>query len=575
MPSPLHWILSKGDKTVQKVLASELGINTLISQILINRNIRTPEEAKKFLFPSLKDLHNPFLMEDMERGVQRVIEAVDTNQNIVVYGDYDVDGITSTVILVKFLKEFHENTTYYIPDRIDEGYGLHQSAIDRLKKNGAQLIITVDCGISNHEEIAYAKRLGIDTIILDHHEVPETLPAAAAAINPNRKDSSFPFRNLAGVGVVFNFLVALRVNMRRRGFWRNKEYPNLKAYLDLVALGTIGDMMPLVDENRIFVKIGLSMLAEDNRTGLKALKLISGLENETVDSESAAFKLIPRINAAGRVGSSYDAVKLLLSNDMKESNTIAGRLDSCNSKRQELERTIINELLQKIDSEKELTGRNCFVFSSHKWHPGVIGIVASKIVERYYRPTVLISIKDGIGRGSARSIAEYNLFKGLESNCSQLLLSFGGHRYAAGISIREADIQDFSRILSDAIKSDMGEAKFVQQTLIDVMCRLEDIDYNLLSQIEMLAPFGNKNPEPVFCAENIWVESHTTVGNNHLRMSVSNRNIGYDSIWFNRGDLFGSLSGSKVGIAFTPQVNRWRGGSNIQLKIKDLSLMDS
>ncbi len=572
MPTISQWRLSNNNSTGKKRLAAELGINHLISQILINRNIESPDEAKKFLFPSLKDLHNPFLMKDMEKGVDRVIDAIIRGQKITVYGDYDADGITSTVILVKFLKECCDNVSFYIPDRIREGYGLNIEAVDMIKKDGSQLILTVDCGISNHKEIDYALTLGIDTVVLDHHEVPETLPRATAAINPNRRDSAFPFRSLAGVGVVFNFLIALRGTLRNRGFWKNRQYPNLKAYLDLVALGTIGDMMPLVDENRIFTKIGLSILDLDSRAGLKALKLVSGLEKSVIDAESAAFKLIPRINAAGRVGSPYDAVKLLLSNDFSESLVMAERLDQYNSQRQEIERTIVKELLEIIDAELDPGARSCFVFSSTRWHPGVIGIVASKIVERYYRPTVLISIKDGIGRGSARSIAEYNLYEGLESKCSPLLLSYGGHRYAAGISIREEDILDFSRLLSEAVEVDIGDTRPTPQTVIDAECTLGDIDFNLLSQIEMLAPFGNMNPEPIFCAKDIFVESHTMVGNNHLRMSLSDNTIGYDSIWFNRGNLFGSLDGSKVDIAFTPQLNRWKGMSNIQLKIRDLSM---
>ena len=573
-PAP-NWKLPNRNVEAQHDLVTELGLNPLISQILINRNILTPEDAKKFLFPSLRDLHNPFLLEDMTAGVERVITAIQTGENIVVFGDYDVDGITSTVILVKFLQDICDHVSYYIPNRLTEGYSLNKEAIAKLKQRETQLIITVDCGTSNHEEIQYAQTLGIDTIVLDHHEVPDALPECVALINPHRKDSAFPFKYLAGVGVTFNFLIALRGSLRNQGFWKNRTYPNLKIYLDLVALGTIGDLVPLLDENRTFAKIGLGIISNGDRIGLRALRFISGLEYSNIDSESAAFKLIPRINAAGRVGSPDEAVRLLLTDDFNEALVIAEKLDSYNRERQELERVIFSEILQRIDSTADVNKFNSFVFSSPQWHPGVIGIVASRIVERYYRPTILISLKDGIGRGSGRSIAEFNLYEGLDRNCSPLLISYGGHRFAAGISIREENINDFSEIFDEVVNNNIGDKKPVPQTFIDARCTLKDIDYNLLSQIEMLSPFGNMNSEPVLCAENLKVRSHTVVGNNHLRLFIAGNGVDYDSIWFNKANLFNSLDKSMVNLAFTPQFNHWKGGNSIQLKIKDLSIPEA
>ncbi|MDD5475571.1 MAG: single-stranded-DNA-specific exonuclease RecJ [Syntrophales bacterium] len=569
MKQGAEWHLLEGNPDAESILRAELGISPLLSQILSKRNINTPVEAKRFFFPSLKDLHNPFLLKDMRKAVDRVADAVLKNESIVIFGDYDVDGITATAVMVAFLRDMGARVSCYIPDRIEEGYGLNRDAIDMIRQRGTSLIITVDCGISNHDEIDHASRLGMDTIILDHHEIPDRLPSAISVINQNRRDNDFPFRHLAGVGVAFNFLIALRGTMRDRGFWENRPYPNLKSYLDLVALGTIGDLVPLTDENRIFAKIGLSVMEEGNRPGIRALKTVSNMEHTDIDSESAAFRLIPRLNAAGRVGDPDDALKLLITDDYDEALSIARRLDLLNRERQEIDRKIFAELMEEIESDPALSERNCFVFSSDRWHPGVIGIVASRLVERFYRPTLLISLKDGIGRGSGRSISEFNLYEGLESRCASLLRAFGGHRYAVGISIDQECIEEFSRILSEAVRDDIGDERIVPPVNIDADCVLKDIDYELMSYLELMAPFGNMNPEPILRARNMLVSSHTVVGNNHLRMILNDNGTERECIWFNKGYLFGSLEESRLDVVFTPQVNRWRGGNSIQLKIRD------
>ena len=569
-----RWKFPDIDSKKQHILEKELGVKPVISQILINRHIEDPDDAKRFLHPSLEDLHNPFLMKDVDRGVDRVIKAISTGERIVIYGDYDADGITSVVVLVKFLKSIHENITSYIPDRIKEGYGLNRDAIDRIKKDKVTLIITVDCGITDYEEVSYANSIGIDTIILDHHEVPEILPKAVAAINPHRTDCSFPFKHLAGVGIAFNFLIALRGKLRQSGFWNDKTYPNLKEYLDLVALGTIGDISPLIDENRIFARIGLDIINEGKRVGIRALREKSGLSLSNMDSTDASFKIIPRINAAGRVGSPEDAVKLLLTEDINEARGIAAMLDGYNRERQEIERSIFNEILQLIEDKSSSDKINSIVLASPEWHPGVIGIVASKLVDRYYRPTILISLKDGVGKGSGRSIAEFNLYDGLKNKCDSLLISYGGHRYAAGISIEEKNIEKLSHALDEAILEDLDVSELAPSTCIDAECNLREIDRDLISQIEMLAPFGNMNPEPVLCVKNIQVKSLTTVGNNHLRMRLNKNNINHDSIWFSKGHFSDLLTESRVNIAFTPHINNWNGMSNIQLKMKDVSIAE-
>lgn len=537
----------------------------------MSRDIRGLDDAKRFLHPSLYDLHNPFLMKDMQKGVHRLIKAIYGMEKITIYGDYDADGITSVVILLQFLKVIDADVKYYIPDRIEEGYGLNREAIDRMRGEGVRLIVTVDCGISSHEQVSYAKSLGIDTVILDHHEVPSTLPDAAAVINPNRADCLFPFKQLAGVGIVYNFLIALRGTLRKEGFWKNRNYPNLKEYLDLVALGTLGDISPLIDENRIFTKIGLELITEGKRIGLQALKEVSGMENQSIDSSKASFGLIPRINAAGRIASAEDAVELLMTDDITEAREIARRLDAYNRKRQTIEKNILHEIINIVDKMTDSEKSGSLVFASTNWHPGVIGIVASRLVDRYCRPAILISLKDGIGKGSGRSITNFDIYQGLK-RCDSLLLSYGGHQYAAGISIREEDIEAFSDLLDKVVREKLTVSDFISQTVIDFQCSLSDISYDLISQMHMLAPFGSRNPEPVLCARNVGFTSPVIVGNNHLRMRIIGDGASCNSIWFSKGHYINCLSGANLDIAFTPQINYWNGATDIQLKMHDMAL---
>ena len=556
------------------LFVKELGINPIVSQIMTCRNILSLDEAKRYLNPSLKDLYNPFTMRDMQLAVSRVTRAILNREKTVIYGDYDADGITSVVVLLKFLKDINQLTSYYIPDRAKEGYGLNKNAIDRMKDNNVSLVITVDCGISDYDEVNYAKSLGIDIVILDHHEVPQVIPDAIAVINPKRKDCPYPYKNLAAVGIAFNFLIALRGNLRESGFWKNQRYPNLKEYLDLVALGTIGDISPLTDQNRIYAKIGLDLITESKRIGIIALKEVCGIFNQVTDSSMASFSLIPRINAAGRVATSDEAIELLMSDDINKAREIAQNLDFYNRKRQQIEKNILREILDQIDENFEPQRTGSLVFASDKWHPGVIGIVASRLVDRYYRPAMLISLKDGIGKGSGRSIAEFNIFQGLQK-CDDLLISYGGHQYAAGISIKEKDIEKFRELLEKIVHEDSNIGKVVSQTTIEAQCKLSDINHELLSQLGMLTPFGSANPEPMLCVRNVNISDPCIVGNNHLKMRVNADGASYSSIWFSKGHFLHSLIGSCLDIVFTPQMNHWNGISDIQLKMKDIAIQNS
>ncbi|MGA2554314.1 MAG: single-stranded-DNA-specific exonuclease RecJ [Smithella sp.] len=567
------WKLKEtGDKNLEYLLSKEFGIHPIISQILVNRGIPDIEAARRYLHPSLNDLHSPFLMKDMKKGVSRLLKAIHDSEEIMIYGDYDADGITSVVILYKFIKEITPHINYYIPDRVQEGYGLKISAIDKFKNNNVKLLITVDCGISDVEQITYAQSIGIDTIVLDHHEISGPLPPAVASINPNREDCSFPFKGLAGVGIAYNFLIALRGSLNKEGFWRDRNHPNLKEYLDIVALGTIGDMAPLIDENRIFVKIGLELIAESQRPGIKALKEVSGVDNQPIDSFKASFSLIPRINAAGRIASALDAVKLLLADDMTEARTLAEKLDSYNRNRQLMEKKILNEILERISNKNVIEKMNAFVFASDKWHPGVIGIVASRLVELFNRPAFVISLNNGVGKGSGRSVSDFNIYKGIQQ-CAPLLLSYGGHYHAAGISIKEENIDEFASLLDEIIQSSFELTQQSSPIIIDSECQISDISLDLIEQLDILAPFGSKNPEPLLCARNIKVSSPIVVGNSHLKMWVNSNDTSFDSIWFNMGKYLTSFNDANIDIVFTPQINNWNGSPNIQLKMKDVSII--
>ncbi|KQC11238.1 MAG: hypothetical protein APR62_01740 [Smithella sp. SDB] len=511
-------------------------------------------------------------MKDMKKGISRLLKAIYDHEEIIIYGDYDADGITSVVILYKFIKETTPNINYYIPDRVQEGYGLNIPAIDKFKNNNVKLIISVDCGISDLEQIAYAKSLGIDTIVLDHHAISGPLPSAIASINPNREDCAFPFKGLAGVGIAFNFLIALRGRLNKEGFWKNRNYPNLKEYLDIVALGTIGDIAPLVDENRIFAKIGLEIITEGQRPGIKALKEVSGVDNQNIDSYKASFSLIPRINASGRIASPLDAVELLLTENFEEARILAKKLDSYNRQRQLMGKEIINEILEQIRMNQRIGKRNALVFTSDKWHPGIIGTVASQLVDLFNRPAFVISLSNGIGKGSGRSIPGFNIYKGIQQ-CADLLLSYGGHSYAAGFSIKEENIEKFSCLLEEIISGSVQLPELLSQTIIDAECKFTDINLNLMNQIDMLAPFGSNNPEPVFYARNIKVSAPIIVGNNHLKMWLNCNGVSCGSIWFYMGEHISAVNGANIDVVFTPQINDWNGSSDIQLKIKDVDVI--
>ena len=566
-----RWRVREPELALQKTLAASLNISTITSQLLINRGISDIQQAERFLSSTLSDIRSPLGMKGMKEGVERVLKALHNKEKIAIYGDYDVDGITSTSILLMFLKSAGAYVSYYIPERIAEGYGLNADAISKLAERGVTLLITVDCGISDHAELKLAKELGMDVVVTDHHEVPGDLPPAYAIINPKQSGCPFPFKNLAGVGVAFNFIIALRATLRDEGFWKEKEVPNLKEYLDLVALGTIADVVPLVDENRIFVKYGLMELTASTKPGIIALKEISGLNDVPINAGMVGYRLAPRINAAGRVGKGVDGVRLLTSESYDEAASIAKLLDDGNKERQGLEEVILREATGMVESGL-ISDRKSIVLASESWHPGVIGIVASRIAEKYYRPTVMIAIKDGVGKGSARSIHSFMLYEGLKE-CSHLLKEFGGHDYAAGLSINEENIEKFRDAFERVASNKLSDEDMVPEMDIDATMDLNDVTEGLVNELDNLAPFGEANPEPLLCSTGLGIADCKVVGNNHLKMRVKQGRTVRDAIGFGMGNL--NLSpGINLDTAFIPQINLWNGGKSIQLKLKDVRIWE-
>ena len=579
------WELRPQFQDIQQRLSPELGISPLLSQLLASRNITTPEEAEVFLSPKLSNLHSPFLLKDMEKAVDRICHAIKDGEQIILYGDYDVDGVTGTSILFLFLQEVGAQVSFFIPGRVEEGYGLHEQVLEKLREQGNRLIITIDCGISDSEQVRFAQQNGMDVIITDHHEVPDQLPPAYAVINPKRRDCTFPFKGLAGVGVAFNLLMALRKSLRDQRFFNGTSAPNLRKYLDLVALGTIADMVPLIDENRILVKYGLHELTHGDRTGIKALKEVCGLSESTITSYLVAFRLAPRINAPGRLTQAARSVELLTTEDLTEAQDLALRLEQENTQRQQLESRIVREACKIIETTPEWKERQSIVLAGSNWHPGVMGICASRLLDKYYKPTILIASNEekGSGRGSARSPDSFDLYEGLKS-CAHLLNSYGGHRAAAGLTISLDQLDAFQNHFDQVVSESISQDETVPSILIDAEVSLRDVSEKLIEEIALLEPFGLSNPEPLLSSLSFDNYSSRVVGKGHLKLKIMEESFSYDAIGFNLAERFppvlkGAPNSShhgqaKVKIAFIPQINEWQGTRNVQLKIRDIKYVE-
>ncbi|HHW03461.1 MAG TPA: single-stranded-DNA-specific exonuclease RecJ [Thermoanaerobacterales bacterium] len=538
-------------------------LNPVILQLLKKRGVESRDQIEVFLDSKIEDLYNPMLMKDMEKAVERINVALKKSERITVYGDYDVDGITSTCIILKTLKKLGGNVDYYIPSRLDEGYGLNMDSIEKIQRRGTTLIITVDNGISSFEEVEYAKTLGIDVIITDHHEPQNQIPQAAAVVNPKQRNCNYPFKNLAGVGVALKLAHALT----------NFDQQTLEENLELAALGTIADIVPLLDENRIIAKHGLIHMEKTHNKGLKAMKSLLNISDIHLDTTKVSFLLAPRLNAVGRIYTAEIAVELLLTEDETRAFELAQTLEDINQERQAIESKILNQAREMIERDLELDEDRVIVVSSQEWHPGVIGIVASRLVEIYNRPCILIALDGEEGRGSGRSVPGFNIFEAL-SQFSHLLKRYGGHEQAAGFSISVDNIELFKEEINILARRIL-KRNYTPELDIDMELKEEDITLDLAAQIELLEPFGYGNPKPVFMCKNFCVDHIRTVGNEdrHLKLNLKKKQKQIAAIGFNLGLYKEELYMAPVmDIAFHLEVNRWQGLMEPQLKIKDIKI---
>ena len=554
------WEYLEQDEELIKQIATKHNISELLAKILVNRGITGEEEIEIFLNPKRNNFHNPFLLNDMEKAVDRIIKAIETKEKTIIYGDYDVDGITSITVLKKFLNERGLQVDYYIPNRLDEGYGLNDEAIKKIAEQGYTLMITVDCGISGIEEVKKATSYGIETIITDHHEQLETLPEAYAIVNPKRKDNTYPFRGLAGVGVVFKVIQAISQKLNLD----EKEY--LK-YLDIVCIGTISDIVPLVDENRVIAKLGLMLVKCTKNIGLRELIKETGYKN--VDSFMVSFGIAPRINACGRMGKQEEALELFLTDDYEKACTITKNLNQYNLQRQEIEKNIFDQAIEELQKEN-IDNLNSIVLAGENWHHGVIGIVASRITEKYFKPTILIGIENEIGKGSGRSVPGFDLHDALAQS-AEYLEKYGGHEMAVGLSLNKDKIKDF-KIHFEQIAKDKNVKSIVPVIKIDCEIGKKELNKQTVEQIKLLEPFGEKNKPPLISYKNLKIVSIRTLSEGkHLKLMLKDGNDTVNAIVFNLGELINDyLIGDKVDVVGTLEINNYNCEEQIQINIKDM-----
>ena len=553
------WECYNLDNEKVEELVKKRHITNLLASILVNRGIIDGEKINVYLNPTRKDFYNPFLMPDMEIAVKRIVKAIENKEKIMIYGDYDADGITSITVLKKYLNEIGLKTGEYIPNRLNEGYGLNKDAISKIYNDGYKLMITVDCGISGLEEVDYANSLGMEIIITDHHEPAEKLPEAIAVIDAKRKDNKYPFNQLAGVGVVFKLIQAISTELKLE----EKEY--LK-YLDLVCIGTISDIVPLVDENRVIAKLGLKLIEKTKNIGLKTLLNIADLRK--IDSTAISFGVAPRINACGRMGFQEEALQLFLTEDSGEATKIAKRLVQFNQERQAKEKQIFEEVIEKI--EKDNKDKKCIVLAEENWHHGIIGIVASKITEIYYKPSILICLEGDKGKGSGRSIPGFDLYTAL-TKCSDYIEKFGGHSMAIGITIKKENFEKLKEAIEKyAQESNISDIMPIIN--IDKEINLKNINIEEVKSLELLEPFGEANKMPLFLLRNLKIDSIRALsGGKHLKLTLKQDNNIVDAIGFNMGDLSKEyLLGDKVDVVGTIEINSFGNKENIQINLKDI-----
>lgn len=565
-----RWVAKPLEPFISGKISNALGISPWAAQLLINRGVKTPQEAEIFLEGNIYHLYPPKLLDGMEKASDRVFQAISKGEKILVYGDYDVDGITSICILVLTLKQLGADVSYYIPHRIREGYGLNIEAIKKAEHDSIDLIITCDCGMDGYKEILAAKQKGIDTIILDHHKVIDKIPPAVSVINP--KICSYPFKELAGVGVVFKFAQILK---------DKKHFDFLEEHLDLVALGTISDVVPIIDENRILVKKGLEVLNSSSKIGIQALKETSGLKDKRLTPHDIAFILGPRLNAGGRVDTARKCVEVLLSEIEEESLKIAVLLEEDNKQRQKIQEEICQSAIRMVEENFNLEENRILVLANEGWHAGVVGIVASRLAERFCKPSILISLNDGIGKGSGRSIGEFNLFENIEK-CKGGLIDFGGHKHACGLEILEDEVSSFKDRINELAKQ-LPIEQFSPSLTADAVVSLDVLTTSVVKEFSLLSPFGLGNEEPLFITRNLQIMTDPKkVGSNHIKFWVKDNpapaggsGTYREVIGFGKGDCLSFLKkNEKIDMVYTPQIDTWENRNSVILKMEDLKVKD-
>lgn len=566
------WQIQQPDSHGVEKLCKILKCHPAVATVLANRNLTSEEDVLNFFNTSLNDLSPPFSIKDMDAAADRIVDAIAGKEKILIFGDYDVDGITATTLLLEFLRRVDADVSYYVPHRISEGFGLKKNHIsDVAVPRGIHLVITVDCGSDGQDAVNAAKNAGIDVIITDHHMIAETIPAAVAVINPRQKDCPSGFCDLAGVGVAFYLLICLRKKLRDTHFWKDRPEPNLKNDCDLVALGTLADMVPLTRNNRILVKAGLDIIRSSHRPGLNALIQVCNINQHAVDSEDVVFQMAPRLNSAGRIDHASIAVELLTAKDTQTAQQFAHALDRLNRNRRDMENKIIDQIHGHLKNHPDLFQKNTWVLTHPDWHLGILGIVASRLVKQYFRPIVLITTADGIGKGSARSIPEINLYEVL-SNCAESLENFGGHPMAAGLNIRSENIDRFKNRFETIVSRSARPADFIPKVVIDCRLDLVNISDKLIDELESLQPFGIENHEPLFMTQEVDIVSSKRVGQHHRQMVLEQKTKTtikrLNAIQFNVDSRI-PLKNAFDRMAYRLRWNRWNGRKNAQIIVEE------
>lgn len=562
-----RWVLKDAaDEGVVQQLAEQLNISTVLSSMLAHRGVRDFEEAKYFFRPSPLHLHDPFLMQDMEKAINRIDDAIAAGEKILVYGDYDVDGTTAVALVYSFFKKHHQNIEYYIPDRYREGYGISTAGIDYAAANGFSLIIALDCGIKSVDKVAYANTLGVDFIICDHHLPGNELPAAVAILDPKRSDCGYPYKELSGCGIGLKLAQAYAEK-------HDLPFEEVSAYFDLAAISIACDIVHVTGENRVLAHFGLQKINENPCIGVKMLMEVAGRKGPYTISD-VVFLIGPRINAAGRISDAKDAVQLLIACHEDEAKEKGLLINERNQERKGHDQQITDEALSLIDNDAILIGKKSTVVFNEKWHKGVIGIVASRLTEKYYRPTVVLTRSNGHVAGSARSVLGYDLYEAL-CGCSDLLLQFGGHKYAAGLTMEPEQVPAFIQRFEEVVSSSITEEQLIQQILIDAELELKDIEPKFFRILNQFAPFGPENMAPVFLSKNVYVSGNAgLVGGSHVKMAVMQPgSAAFSCIAFNHGEYLPLLKPNvPFDVCYTIEENVWREQRTIQLNIKGIRM---